>query len=663
MSLPEYRQPDPKLYNWAALIAILVGLYLTTRVNYLLFHSIVELVSIVIAATVFIITFNSIRYIENAYLVMVGIASLFIGILDLLHTLSFKGMPIFTDYDYYANQLWIAARYLESLTLLVSFFLLYTRRKVNPALVIAGYLIVTGLLVASILHFKVFPVCFIEGRGLTPFKVYSEYVICGILAASMFMLTKSRRFFSPSVYRLLMYSMMFAIGSEICFTIYVDNYGISNLVGHYFKLFAFLMIYRAIVATGIEEPYRLIFWELNQANHSLKKEVELRKELEAERERAMASLRESEERYRSLFESTPAAVFLTVPEGAIVAANRAATAMFGLSEEEICRGGRYALICHDEMRHKALAEERFRTGRFLNEELCYVRKNGERFPGETDSVLLPGEPPRAFVIVRDITERKRTEAALKDLNQELEKRVAERTAELHQKDQLLLVQGRQAAMGEMISHIAHQWRQPLNTLALLVQEVELTFEMGGLEQSYLQAHVERSMQLIQHMSRTVDDFRNFFKPDKERVAFNPLDVVRRTVSMIEGTFRELRIAVEVVSQGDAVMTGFPNEFSQVILNILVNAKDALVERNVEQPKVVVVVGREGERSVVTITDNAGGIPAEIIEHVFDPYFTTKGPQSGTGVGLSMSKTIIEKNMAGSLTVRNVAGGAQFRIEV
>jgi PAS domain S-box-containing protein len=652
-----------RMYSWMVSVAAIVGLYLTTRINYLLFHSIIELLSIIIAATVFIITFSSLRYIKNPYLIMVGIASLFVGLLDLLHTLSYKGMPIFTDYDYYANQLWIAARYLESLTLLASFFLLYTRKKVDPGLLFVGYSIVTALLVASIFYFRVFPVCFVEGKGLTPFKVYSEYLICGILAGSLFLLVQNRRFFSPSSFRLLAFSIVFAMISELCFTIYIDNYGISNMVGHFFKLFSFLMIYRAIISTGIEEPFGLIFYELNQANRSLQNEVKLRTELELQRERTTASLRESEERYRSLFESIPAAVFLTIPDGRIVAANPAACDMFGMTQEEICLGGRNALICHDDPRHDEVARKRAETGRFINAELCFVRKNGERFPGETDSVLLPGSSPQAFVIVRDITVRKRTEAALRELNQELEKRVAERTAELHHKDQLLLVQGRQAAMGEMIGHIAHQWRQPLNTLGLLVQELSLTYELDEMSKEYLASHVQKSMQLIQHMSQTVDDFRNFFKPDKEKVAFAPLDVVRKTVSLIEGTFREFGIAVEVIARGEAVIIGYPNEFSQVVLNILVNAKDVLAERKVALPKVLVVVDREEEKAVVTVTDNAGGIAPEIIDSVFDPYFTTKGPQSGTGVGLSMSKTIIEESMGGSLTVGNVEGGAQFRIEV
>jgi len=171
------------------------------------------------------------------------------------------------------------------------------------------------------------------------------------------------------------------------------------------------------------------------------------------------------------------------------------------------------------------------------------------------------------------------------------------------------------------------------------------------------------MKLIQHMSRTIDDFRNFFRPDKEKAEFRLSEAVTGALALMEGSFRHHRITIEVFSLDDPAVIGYRNEFAQVILNILSNAGDIFRERRIEDPRVTITIGCEGERAVVTVADNAGGIPDEIIEKVFDPYFTTKGPQSGTGLGLFMSKTIIEKNMNGALTVRNSGDGAEFRIEV
>ena len=191
----------------------------------------------------------------------------------------------------------------------------------------------------------------------------------------------------------------------------------------------------------------------------------------------------------------------------------------------------------------------------------------------------------------------------------------------------------------------------------------MTYTSGEFSTEYLEGAVKKMLETIRHMSQTIDDFRNFFRPYKEKVDFRVLDVVQQTISLLEGSLQALRIETEVVASGDPVLNGFPNEFSQVLLNIMINAKDALLEQNVADPTITIEIGSDGGKSFVTITDNAGGIPEAIIGKVFDPYFTTKGADRGTGLGLFMSKTIVEKNMGCSLSVRNLDRGAQFRIEL
>lgn len=235
--------------------------------------------------------------------------------------------------------------------------------------------------------------------------------------------------------------------------------------------------------------------------------------------------------------------------------------------------------------------------------------------------------------------------------------------ELREKERLLMQQSRLAALGEMIGNIAHQWRQPLNTLGLLVQQLPLMEEEGELNGKVLDATVAQAMEVIYHMSRTIDDFRHFFRPDKEKVEFPLSQMVARAVALIEDNYRERRITLDIDAAGDQRIVGYPNEYSQVLLNLLLNARDAFEERPHEHPRVVIRVGGENGRSVVTITDNAGGIDDAILPRIFDPYFTTKDQDRGTGVGLFLSKTIIEKNMNGRLTARNTGEGAEFRIEV
>jgi hypothetical protein len=180
---------------------------------------------------------------------------------------------------------------------------------------------------------------------------------------------------------------------------------------------------------------------------------------------------------------------------------------------------------------------------------------------------------------------------------------------------------------------------------------------------FLDTSVAKSMELIQHMSKTIDDFRNYFKPDKEMIDFNASEVVKSTLSLLEGSFQNPKISIEIIEKDNIVINGYKNEFSQVLFNILVNARDVAVERKIADATVIITICREGNFSVITISDNAGGISEEYINKVFDPYFTTKGPQEGTGVGLFMSKTIIEKNMRGKLSVQNIDNGAEFRIEL
>ncbi|GFE62822.1 ATP-binding protein [Geobacter sp. AOG2] len=262
----------------------------------------------------------------------------------------------------------------------------------------------------------------------------------------------------------------------------------------------------------------------------------------------------------------------------------------------------------------------------------------------------------------EVTDRIKLEEALQQYSEMLEIRVAERTAELREKDRLLLYQSRLAIMGEMLNNIAHQWRQPLNVLGLNIQRLALFYETGDFSKELLDSSTRDAMKLIHHMSQTIDDFRNFFKPDKEKSDFSVASAIQQSISLVVDGFRHHQIALKTRLDGNARINGYPNEFSQVILNILQNARDALVEREIADGTITVTSTVRDGISVITISDNAGGIPGEIIDNIFEPYFSTKG-MNGTGIGLFLSKNIIETNMGGSLTVRNGPDGAEFMIEI
>jgi signal transduction histidine kinase len=261
---------------------VLFGLYLTSLYNYLLFHSLAEIFSIVIAFSIFVLAWNSRRFLSNGYLLFLGMAYLFIAGLDLIHTLAYKGMGVFPGYD--ANlptQLWIATRYLESLSLIVA--LLFLRRKFNPYFVFIGYTVVISILLGTVFYWHVFPDCFIEGSGLTPFKKISEYIISLLLAASIALLFQKREDFDAGVFHLLIVSIVFTIGSELAFTFYISVYGFSNLVGHFFKIISFYFIYKALIEVGLTQPYNLLFRNLRQSEAALKAYSERLEEMVEER--------------------------------------------------------------------------------------------------------------------------------------------------------------------------------------------------------------------------------------------------------------------------------------------------------------------------------------------------------------------------------------------
>jgi PAS domain S-box-containing protein len=262
----------------------------------------------------------------------------------------------------------------------------------------------------------------------------------------------------------------------------------------------------------------------------------------------------------------------------------------------------------------------------------------------------------------DITKLKNAIDELEHININLEHEVQDRLEELRQKDSMLIQQSKMVAMGEMISNIAHQWRQPLNTLGIKIQDLPVAFKFGEVNEEYVKQLNDESMNLIRYMSQTIDDFRNFFKPNKERLIFSVKDAITNATQIAKDTLNNSYIKISLnFCDEELKIDGYKNEFSQVILNILTNAKDALSLKDSEDRSIELSVFRIDNTIKITITDSGGGIDSSIIDKVFEPYFTTKHKAQGTGLGLYMSKMIIE-HMGGKLYVNNTENGACFNIE-
>ena len=273
---------------------------------------------------------------------------------------------------------------------------------------------------------------------------------------------------------------------------------------------------------------------------------------------------------------------------------------------------------------------------------------------------------KAVQLEEEIAERQKAQEALLELNSSLEQRISEAVNQLRQKDDLLIQQNRLAAMGELLNNIAHQWRQPLNNIAVYIQTMQFLHRAGELTEEEMDQDIKAVMEILQYMSQTIDDFRGFFVRDRNSVRDFPLTpTISKALTLVTPALASNGIRTEFLKDDreELRITGYPNEFAQVLMNILYNARDILVEREIADPRIEIMVKQEGERVVTTIRDNGGGIDEQALPHIFDPYFTTKGPDKGTGIGLYMSKTIIEKNMGGKLTAKNLGSGAELRIEL
>ncbi|RXI47072.1 histidine kinase [Malaciobacter mytili] len=252
---------------------------------------------------------------------------------------------------------------------------------------------------------------------------------------------------------------------------------------------------------------------------------------------------------------------------------------------------------------------------------------------------------------------------INDMIDNLEIKIQEEISKRLEQEQLLIQQSKLASMGEMIGNIAHQWRQPLAQISAIHMNMKVTYDFNKFTKEYLDTKIKEANKLTSYMSQTISDFQNFFKPQGEKEEFSIQKACQEAYFIVESSLKYHGIEVYFDIKEDINVFGYKNEYSQVILNILSNAKDILLERQIENPKINIEIKNGENYAIVKIHDNAGGIKENIIDKIFDPYFTTRYKTQGTGIGLYMSKNIIERNMNGYINVKNVDNGALFTIKV
>lgn len=280
-----------------------------------------------------------------------------------------------------------------------------------------------------------------------------------------------------------------------------------------------------------------------------------------------------------------------------------------------------------------------------------------------------GKVIKIYGTTQDITKDKLLESDLHALNENLMQRVDEEAKRRVVNERLMIQRSKQADMGEMIGAIAHQWRQPLSTVSVIFQNLLAARRLNKLDEAYLEKAATDATALITHMSKTIDSFRNFFKPEKIKERFNVIEKIEDAVGFIQGQLKTHNISVVLPEQdGPAcTITGFPNEFAQVMLNLVANGRDAILDKRRTAGEgadvITVSVQSESGRVIIEVTDSGCGISPDAAGRVFEPYFTTKEEGQGTGIGLYMSRQIIEQSMGGTITFTSRPGDTVFRIEV
>lgn len=648
-------------------------LYFISRYNYNLFHGLVDGASIIIAACVFMIVWNERRIIDNDYYLYVGIAFLFFGLLDLLHVLGNKNMGVFPEHGNLGPALYIASRYVLSISLLIA--PLFIHRKLNTTLMFAAYSLVTSFILLSIFYWQIFPDCIVEGVGLTPFKVVSDYIICLILLGAIGLLLINRRSFDSRVFWMIVSSIILSIATGAAFTLYADPFGIMNAVGHFLQIASFYLISLAIIETSLTKPQDVLYQKLRQSEEKLTEKVrqldyangELKQEI-AERKRVDRAVREGEAFTRAVMDHLPVGVAVNSvdPNVEFAYMNDNFPRFYRTTRESLADPDSFWDSVYEDPAFRGEIKKRVLDDcasgdpdRMHWEDVPIARKGQETAFISARNTRVPGRP-LMISTVWDVTERRRMEEEVRKSRDELEHRVRERTTELQHRNQEL----------QNFTFVAsHDLQEPLRKLQTFADLIVTKYSdsIGEQGRDYLR-RMEETAQRMQSLLQSLLEYSRLTSKASPFSRVGLKGIVEAVLCDLELPIKEANASVEI---GDLPeIEADADQMASLFQNLIGNA---LKFRRVGDPPRVRIrssayagAGSPNGEWEILVEDNGIGFDERCLDQIFKPFQRLHGrtsPYEGTGMGLAISMKVVERH-GGSITARSTPGqGSTFIVRL
>jgi signal transduction histidine kinase len=578
-----------RLKQLAYLSIILVLIFFTRFFNYLLFHSISELFSIVIAGGTFLIGWNSRRYMENSFFLVLGVSFLFVGVLDLIHTIGYKGMGILMNASSnLPTQLWISARFLQAFSFISSFFFL--NKKIKPEILVISYTFITAALFLMIFT-GIFPDCYSEPTGLTLFKIVSEYVIISIFLSSIILLYHFRKEFDREISYLLFGAFIIFSLSEFSFTLYLDVYGIFNLIGHLLKITGFFFIYLAIIETGFRNPFDLLFRKLKTQEERIKAERDI---------------------LLNIFDGMTDKIYIVNQYYKITYANPSFIKEFGEIKTRTC----YKYLHNRDSPCSDCKFPQIMKGNVARWE--WHAEKRDKYYDHIDTPIrgIEGHISK-LAILRDITDMKKTQENLKSF----------------------------------VSTVSHELKNPI---AVLSQTIEMIDQYGnqlqGDGRERLMDIMSKNSKL---MAELIEDLLVLSKIDDKRSEldierYNLRTILENTLQKLNPLLKNKKLNVDLKIGENIFLYGDTQKLEQIFRILIDNAIKYSYENS--EIKIDARDNYEGEFNpekiggvLVSFTDTGRGISEKDLPHIFERFYRSEKVKeiTGTGLGLAIAKELLD----------------------